>query len=38
MSISLLLTLLLLGNVALFFIWINYGVKVLRGHCPHCGR
>jgi hypothetical protein len=38
MTGSLLLTLLFLGNVALFFLWVNYVIKVLRGHCPHCGR
>jgi len=38
MTGSLLLTFLFLGNVALFFLWVNYVIKVLRGHCPHCGR
>jgi hypothetical protein len=38
MSASLLWTALFVGNVALFFVWINYIVKVLRGQCPHCGN
>jgi hypothetical protein len=38
MGEPLLLTLLFLGNVALLFLWANYILKVVRGHCPHCGR
>ena len=38
MSTSLLLTWLFVGNVALFFIWVHFIVKMLKGQCPHCGR
>ncbi len=34
----LLWTLLFLGNAALFWLWISYSIKVLRGECPHCGK
>jgi len=37
-SSSLLWLILLLGNVVLFWLWINYIIKVLRGQCPHCGK
>jgi len=32
------MTLLFLGNVALFVLWVYYIIKVLRGQCPHCGK
>ena len=38
MASSLLWTLLFLGNVALFWLWANYVIKVVKGQCPHCGR
>lgn len=38
MSVSLLYSVLLLGNIALLWLWINYIIKVLRGECPHCGK
>jgi len=38
MSATLLWTALFVGNVALFFVWIHYIVKVLKGQCPHCGN
>lgn len=38
MSASLLWTLLFLGNVALFWLWLNHILKAVRGECPHCGR
>ncbi len=38
MSNSLLLVSLLLGNVVLFWLWMNYIMVALRGHCPHCGK
>ena len=38
MSNSFLWIMLFLGNVALLWLWLNYVIKVLRGHCPHCGR
>ncbi len=38
MSNGLFLTILFLGNVALFWLWVNYVIKVLRGQCPHCGK
>ena len=38
MGMSMLWTLLFLGNVALFWLWLSHGVKVLRGQCPHCGK
>ena len=38
MTATLLWIALFLGNVALFFVWINYIVKVLKGQCPHCGH
>jgi hypothetical protein len=38
MSGSLLYSVLLLGNIALLWLWINYIIKVLRGECPHCGK
>jgi len=38
MSGTLLWTVLFLGNVALFWLWSSCVIKVLRGHCPHCGR
>ena len=38
MGNSLLLTLLFLGNVALFWLWASYVLKIVRGHCPHCGK
>ncbi len=38
MSNSILYIVLFLGNVALLWLWLNYVIKVLRGHCPHCGK
>ena len=38
MGASLLWTLLFLGNVFLFWLWVNYILKVVKGQCPHCGR
>lgn len=38
MGNSLLMTLLFLGNVVLFWLWASYVLKIVRGHCPHCGR
>jgi hypothetical protein len=38
MGASLLLTLLFLGNVVLFWLWVSYIIKVVKGQCPHCGR
>ena len=31
-------TLLFVGNVALFFLWVNHIMKAVRGECPHCGK
>ncbi len=33
-----LLTMLFLGNAALFYLWVHYILKALHGHCPHCGK
>ena len=38
MSQILLLTLLFLGNVVLFYLWVNSIVRVLKGQCPHCAQ
>ena len=38
MSQTLLLTLLFLGNVVLFYLWVNSIVRVLKGQCPHCAQ
>ncbi len=38
MSSSLLWLFLLLGNVVLLWLWVNYIIMVLRGQCPHCGK
>ncbi len=38
MGASTLFTLLFVGNVALFFLWVTYILKALRGECPHCGK
>lgn len=33
-----LLTMLFLGNAALFYMWAHYVIRVLKGECPHCGK
>jgi hypothetical protein len=38
MGASLLYTALFLGNVALFWLWVNYILKAIKGDCPHCGK
>ena len=38
MGASAVYTLLFVGNVALFFLWVNYILKALKGECPHCGK
>ena len=38
MAHTMLLTMLFLGNAALLYLWSSYIIKVLRGHCPHCGK
>ena len=38
MGNSFLLTMLFLGNVVLFWLWASYILKIVRGHCPHCGK
>lgn len=38
MGNSLLLTMLFLGNVVLFWLWAGYILKIVKGHCPHCGK
>lgn len=38
MGASAVYTLLFVGNAALFFLWVHYILKALRGECPHCGK
>ncbi len=38
MSGALLWTVLFIGNVVLFWLWVTYILKALNGQCPHCGK
>lgn len=38
MTDTLLLTLLFVGNAVLFYLWASYVLKLVTGHCPHCGK
>lgn len=38
MSDTLLMTLLFVGNAVLFYLWASYVLKLVTGHCPHCGK
>lgn len=38
MTDTLLMTLLFVGNAVLFYLWASYVLKLVIGHCPHCGK